>query len=32
MEARRDLAPHGADRFYRLVASGYYDDSRFFRC
>lgn len=31
MEVRRDLAPHGADRFYRLVQNGYYDDSRFFR-
>jgi peptidyl-prolyl cis-trans isomerase A (cyclophilin A) len=27
----RDWAPHGADRFYELVMSGYYDDSRFFR-
>ena len=27
----RDRAPHGADRFHRLVASGYYDDTRFFR-
>jgi homoserine O-acetyltransferase len=31
LEASRDLAPHGADRFYRLVESGYYDNSRFFR-
>ena len=31
MEVRRDLAPYAADRFYRLVESGYYDDSRFFR-
>jgi cyclophilin family peptidyl-prolyl cis-trans isomerase len=31
LEATRALAPHGADRFYRLVKSGYYDDSRFFR-
>jgi peptidyl-prolyl cis-trans isomerase A (cyclophilin A) len=27
----RDWAPHGADRFYRLVRTGYYDDNRFFR-
>ena len=27
----RSLAPHGADRFYRLVRAGYFDDSRFFR-
>jgi peptidyl-prolyl cis-trans isomerase A (cyclophilin A) len=27
----RDWAPYGADRFYELVTSGYYDDSRFFR-
>ena len=27
----RALAPHGADRFYHLVETGYYDDSRFFR-
>jgi len=25
------LAPRGADRFYRLVRAGYFDDSRFFR-
>ncbi|HEY1336498.1 MAG TPA: peptidylprolyl isomerase [Bryobacteraceae bacterium] len=31
LEAVRALAPHGADRFYRLVESGYYDDSRFYR-
>jgi cyclophilin family peptidyl-prolyl cis-trans isomerase len=31
LEATRALAPHGADRFYQLVKSGYYDDSRFFR-
>jgi cyclophilin family peptidyl-prolyl cis-trans isomerase len=27
----RALAPGGADRFYRLVRAGYFDDSRFFR-
>ena len=27
----RALAPRGADRFYRLVQAGYFDDSRFFR-
>ena len=27
----RDWAPRGADRFHELVASGYFDDSRFFR-
>jgi homoserine O-acetyltransferase len=27
----RDWAPHGADRFYELVTSGYYDDARVFR-
>jgi homoserine O-acetyltransferase len=26
-----DWAPHGAARFYELVKSGYYDDTRFFR-
>jgi peptidyl-prolyl cis-trans isomerase A (cyclophilin A) len=31
IEVHRDWAPHGADRFYQLVTSGYYDDSRFFR-
>ena len=29
--AVRAWAPHGADRFYELVTSGYYDDSAIFR-
>lgn len=31
LEVTRALAPLGADRFYHLVESGYYDDSRFYR-
>ncbi len=31
VEVRRDWAPVGADRFYELVKSGFYDDARFFR-
>jgi peptidyl-prolyl cis-trans isomerase A (cyclophilin A) len=31
VEAHRDWSPQGTDRFYQLVRSGYYDDSRFFR-
>jgi homoserine O-acetyltransferase len=31
IEAHRDWSPHGADRFYQLVCTRYYDDSRFFR-
>jgi peptidyl-prolyl cis-trans isomerase A (cyclophilin A) len=31
IEVHREWAPHGADRFHRLVESGYYDDNRFFR-
>jgi cyclophilin family peptidyl-prolyl cis-trans isomerase len=31
IEAHRAWAPLGADRFYNLVAAGYYDGSRFFR-
>jgi peptidyl-prolyl cis-trans isomerase A (cyclophilin A) len=31
VEVHRDWSPHGADRFYRLVRNGYYNDSRFFR-
>src|SRR2546430_9757210 len=31
IEVQRDWAPRGADRFYTLVKSGYYDGVRFFR-
>jgi peptidyl-prolyl cis-trans isomerase A (cyclophilin A) len=31
VQVNRDWAPLGADRFYNLVRSGYYDDVRFFR-
>jgi peptidyl-prolyl cis-trans isomerase A (cyclophilin A) len=31
VEAHRSWSPHGADRFYDLVHTKYYDDSRFFR-
>ncbi len=31
VEVRRDWAPNGADRFYNLVKSGFYDEARFFR-
>ncbi|MEO6807314.1 MAG: peptidylprolyl isomerase [Edaphobacter sp.] len=31
IEVHRDWSPHGADRFYSLVRTKYYDDSRFFR-
>jgi peptidyl-prolyl cis-trans isomerase A (cyclophilin A) len=31
IEVHRDWAPHAADRFFELVTSGYYDDTRFFR-
>ena len=31
MEVHRDWSPKGADRFYNLVANGYYDNVRFFR-
>jgi peptidyl-prolyl cis-trans isomerase A (cyclophilin A) len=31
IEVHRDWAPLGADRFYELVRSGYYDGARFFR-
>ena len=31
VEVHRDWAPLGADRFYNLVTSGYYDDTRIYR-
>jgi homoserine O-acetyltransferase len=31
IQAHRDWAPHGADRFFELVTSRYFDDNRFFR-
>jgi cyclophilin family peptidyl-prolyl cis-trans isomerase len=31
MEINRSLAPRGADRFYHLVETGFYDGSRFYR-
>jgi cyclophilin family peptidyl-prolyl cis-trans isomerase len=31
VEARRAWAPRGVDRFFALVAAGFFDDSRFFR-
>lgn len=31
IEVHRDWAPEGADRFYNLVRSGYFNDTRFFR-
>jgi len=31
IEAHRDWAPYGADRFYNLVRAGFYDNSRFYR-
>jgi peptidyl-prolyl cis-trans isomerase A (cyclophilin A) len=31
VEARRDAAPKGADRFYNLVRAGFYDGTRIFR-
>lgn len=31
VEAHRDWAPLGVDRFYNLVRTGFFDDSRFFR-
>ena len=31
IEVHRDWSPNGADRFYNLVKSGFFDDVRFFR-
>jgi peptidyl-prolyl cis-trans isomerase A (cyclophilin A) len=31
IEVRREWAPRGADHFYELVKTGFYDNSRFFR-
>jgi cyclophilin family peptidyl-prolyl cis-trans isomerase len=31
LEVTRSLAPRGADRFYHLVETGFYDNSRFYR-
>ena len=31
IEVQRDWAPNGADRFFNLVKSGFYDNTRFFR-
>ena len=31
VDVRREWAPVGADRFYNLVKSGFFDDNRFFR-
>src|ERR1700733_11099584 len=31
IEVHRDWAPNGADRFYNLVKSGFYDGNRFYR-
>ena len=31
VEVNRDWAPNGADRFYNLVESGFFDKTRFFR-
>ena len=31
LELHRDWAPHGVDRFYELVKSGYYDGVKFHR-
>src|SRR5882672_8315491 len=31
IEARKDWAPRGTDRFFELVKTGFFDDTRFFR-
>ncbi len=31
IEAHRAWAPHGVDRFYNLIRTGFFNDSRFFR-
>lgn len=31
VQVHREWAPNGADRFFKLVESGYYDECRFFR-
>jgi peptidyl-prolyl cis-trans isomerase A (cyclophilin A) len=31
VEVHRDWSPNGADRFYTLVSTGFYDDCKFFR-
>ena len=31
IEVQRSWSPNGADRFYNLVKSGFYDEARFFR-
>ncbi len=31
VEVHRDWSPNGADRFYNLVKTGFFDDTRFFR-
>lgn len=31
VDVQREWAPRGADRFFHLARTGYYDDSRFFR-
>jgi cyclophilin family peptidyl-prolyl cis-trans isomerase len=31
LDIHRDWAPHGADRFYKLVRAGYFNQAKFFR-